>query len=76
LESTDVDEEYKAELRRRRAVQNPVELNHRLNEAVRLLLKLNQENPYGKKTSCKEGCRVPAAWFQLGFYFGQPPFFG
>jgi hypothetical protein len=34
MESPDVSEECKAELLRRRAGYNPVELNRRLNEAV------------------------------------------
>jgi hypothetical protein len=61
LASPDVSEESKSELRRRRAGQNPVELNHRLNEAVALLLKLNREKMYGEKTPCQGGGQVPAA---------------
>jgi hypothetical protein len=52
MESPDVSEECKAELLRRRAGNNPVELNRRLNEAVERLLKLNREKEYSEKGSC------------------------
>jgi hypothetical protein len=42
LESADVSEESKAELRSRRALQNPIALKHALNEARQKLLKLSQ----------------------------------
>jgi hypothetical protein len=42
MESPDISEERKAELRRRRAGHNPVELNRKLNVAVEKLLKLNR----------------------------------
>jgi hypothetical protein len=60
-ESPDVSVECKAELERRRAGQNPVELNRNLNEAVVRLLKINREKLYGEKTSCQEDGRAPAA---------------
>jgi hypothetical protein len=60
-ESPEVSEEYKAELERRRAVQNPVELNRNLNEAVGLLLKMNREKVYCEKASCQENGQAPAA---------------
>jgi hypothetical protein len=53
MESPDVSEESKAGLRRRRAGQNPVELNRSLNEAAGLLLKRNREKQYDEKTSCQ-----------------------
>jgi hypothetical protein len=61
IASPDVPEESKAELGRRRAGQNPVELNRRLNEAVGQLLKLNREKMYGEKTSCQGDDQAPAA---------------
>jgi hypothetical protein len=61
LASSDVSEESKAELRRGRAGQNPVELNRRLNDAVGQLLKLNREKRYGEKTPCQGDDRAPAA---------------
>jgi hypothetical protein len=41
--SPDTSEECKAELRRRRALYNPVELNRKLNGAIENLLKLIRE---------------------------------
>ena len=61
MESPDVSPESKAELHRRRAGQNPVELNCNLNEAAGQLLKLNREKRYGEKTSCKEGGQTTVA---------------
>jgi transposase InsO family protein len=61
MESPDVSSESKAELQRRRAEQNPVELNGRLNEAVGELLKINREKLYSEKTSCKGDGQTPAA---------------
>jgi len=61
MASPDVSPECKAELERRRAEQNPVELNRRLNEAVQRLLKINREKLYAKKTSCQEDGQAPAA---------------
>jgi len=54
IESPDVSPECKEELRCRRSQQNPVDLNHCLNEAVRRLLKINEEKLYLKKTSSQE----------------------
>ncbi|MDR2210196.1 MAG: hypothetical protein LBO65_01820 [Spirochaetaceae bacterium] len=60
--SADISEESKAELRRRRALYNPVELNRRLNKAVEQLLKLNREKGYTGNPPCPGGGgRVPAA---------------
>ncbi|MDR1307735.1 MAG: hypothetical protein LBK74_09205, partial [Treponema sp.] len=59
--SPDISEESKAELRRGKTEQNPVEMNRRLNEAVGLLLKTNREKRYGEKTSCQEDGQAPAA---------------
>jgi hypothetical protein len=53
MESPAVSPESKAELRHRRAGQNPVEINRSLNEAVGRLLKLNREKVYIEKTSCQ-----------------------
>jgi hypothetical protein len=61
MESPDISEKCKVELERRRAGQNPVELNRNLNEAVALLLKTNREKLYGEQTSCQEKGRAPAA---------------
>ena len=61
MESPDISPENKAELQRRRAGQNPVELNRTLNEAVGVLLKLNREKRYGEKTSFKEGGQATVA---------------
>jgi hypothetical protein len=61
MESSDVSAECKAELQRRKAEQNPVELNRNLNEAVRLLLKTNREKLYREQTSCQEDGQAPAA---------------
>jgi hypothetical protein len=61
MESPDISEQSKAELRRRRAGQNPVELNRGLNEAVGRLLQLNREKLYGEKTSCQGDGQAPAA---------------
>ena len=61
MKSPDISSECKAELERRRAGQNPVELNRKLNEAVRLLLKTNMEKLYGEKTSCQGDGQAPAA---------------
>jgi len=61
MESPDVSLESKAELLRRRGVQNPVELNRKLNEAVGVLLKTNMEKMYGGKTSCQGDGQAPAA---------------
>ena len=54
LESPDVSDECKAELRRRKSLQNPVELNRNLNEAVEKLLKLNRQKVYDTDASCQE----------------------
>jgi hypothetical protein len=62
MESPDISEESKAELRRRRALYNPVELNRRLNEAVEHLLKLNREKGYTGNPPCQGGGgQAPAA---------------
>jgi hypothetical protein len=61
METPDVSAECKAELERRRAGQNPVELNRNLNEAVVRLLKMNREKLYGEKISCQGKGRAPAA---------------
>ena len=50
LESS-IGEEYKIELRHRRELINPVELNRRLNEAVDNLLKINRDKIYNSNTS-------------------------
>jgi hypothetical protein len=60
LESPDVPPECKAELRRRKAGQNPVELNRSLNNAVALLLKTNREKIYDEKISCQENDQAVA----------------
>ena len=61
MESPDISAECKAELERRKAEQNPVELNRNLNEAVTVLLKINLEKMYHKKTSCQGDDQAPAA---------------
>jgi hypothetical protein len=54
LESPDVSAECKAELRRRKALYNPVVLNLSLNEAVERLLRINREKVYAQEVSCQE----------------------
>jgi hypothetical protein len=61
MESADVSPESKAELAYRKTLQNPVELNRKLNEAVGRLLKINREKLYGETTSCQEDRQAPAA---------------
>ncbi|MDR0760756.1 MAG: transposase, partial [Treponema sp.] len=61
MESPDISEECKGELRRRRAGQNPVALNRKLNEAVGVLLKINREKDKVKQASCQEDGRAGAA---------------
>jgi hypothetical protein len=55
LEPPDILEEYKAELRRRRDLNNPVELNRMLNGAAEKLLKLNREKYCTGNTPSQEG---------------------
>jgi hypothetical protein len=45
-----VSDDCKAELKRRRSSQNPVELNNELNRAVERLLKLNRKKASMKQT--------------------------
>ena len=61
LESPDISEDCKRELRRRRDAHNPVELNRKLNEAVEKLLKQNREKVYSGNTPCQGGGQAPAA---------------
>jgi hypothetical protein len=61
MEWPDISQECKAELRRGKAMYNPVELNRRLNEAVEKLLKINREKGYTGKTSCQGDGQAPAA---------------
>ena len=61
IKSPDVSAECKAELQRRRAEQNPVELNGNLNDAIQRLLKINFEKKYHEKTSCQGDGQAPAA---------------
>ena len=60
LESPEVSDECKAELKRRKGEQNPVELNTKLNEAVDRLLKLNREKASMKQTSGQEAEQAEA----------------
>jgi hypothetical protein len=60
MELPDISEDGKAELLRRKAGNNPVELNRRLNEAVERILKINREKEYGEKASCQEDGQVQA----------------
>jgi hypothetical protein len=55
-----VSEKSKAELKRRKDGQNPVELNARLNQAVERLLKLNREKASMKQASGQEAEQVQA----------------
>jgi hypothetical protein len=43
MESSELDTRYKNELRKRKAEQNPVVLNRKLNKAVERLLQINQK---------------------------------
>jgi hypothetical protein len=54
LESPDISPECKFELRRRKALYNPVVLNNGLNEAVERLLQINREKGYAQDASCQE----------------------
>jgi hypothetical protein len=58
--------------RRRKAQYNPVEINRKLNKAVKRLLKLNGEKRFDGNTPGQ----APAASFRLDFVSGQPPLFG
>jgi hypothetical protein len=53
MESPDVSDESKAELKRRKDAQNPVELNRKLNEAVDKLLQINSEKDKVKQGQAK-----------------------
>jgi hypothetical protein len=55
IESPHVSDEVKAELVRRKAAQNPVELNRLLNEAVERLLQINREKDRVKQQPLVEG---------------------
>ena len=61
IKSPDISAECKAELQRRRAGQNPVELNASLNGAIKRLLKINLEKKYHEKASCQGDGQAPAA---------------
>jgi hypothetical protein len=54
LESAEVSEKSKAELRRRKNGSDPVALNSQLNRAIQRLLKLNGEKGTVKQSSVKE----------------------
>jgi hypothetical protein len=54
MESPDVSDESKAELRKRKSEQNPVALNRQLNEAVERLLQINREKNTVKQPSAEE----------------------
>ena len=60
LESSEVSDECKAELKRRKDGQNPVVLNTKLNEAVERLLKLNREKARMKQASGEEAGQAEA----------------
>jgi hypothetical protein len=60
LESDEVSEESKAELRRRKDAYNPVELNERLNRAVERLLNINGEKGKVKQASSEEAGQAEA----------------
>jgi hypothetical protein len=61
MESSHVSQESKDELRHRKSVQNPVELNRNLNKAIENLLKINREKLYIELTSCQENNQAQAA---------------
>ena len=60
LASPLVSGESKAELKRRKDGQNPVELNARLNQAVERLLKINREKASMRQTSGQEAEQAQA----------------
>jgi hypothetical protein len=60
LESPDVSEESKAELRRRKALYNPAVLNAAVNKAVKRLLKINGEKGQDGTPPLSEGQAVVA----------------
>jgi hypothetical protein len=61
MESPDVSEESKAELRRRKAEQNPVELNRELNDAIDRLLRKHFEKCRMEEASEKAAEQACAA---------------
>jgi hypothetical protein len=61
LESAQVSEESKAELKRRKSGQDPVALNTALNKAVERLLKINREKASMKQASCQEAEQTEAS---------------
>jgi hypothetical protein len=60
LESAEVSEESKAELIRRKGVQDPMALNTGLNKAVEKLLKINGEKARMKQACCQEAGQAEA----------------
>ncbi|MDR0403101.1 MAG: transposase family protein [Treponema sp.] len=60
LESPDVSEESKAELRRRKSLYNPAALNAALNKSVTQLLKINREKRQDSIPPLSEGQAVVA----------------
>jgi hypothetical protein len=61
LESPDISAECKAELRRRKALYNPSELNTRLNAAADKLLRINGEKRQNNQSSCQGDARPETA---------------
>jgi hypothetical protein len=61
LDSPDISDECKAELRRRKAAYNPSELNTRLNAAVESLLRINREKGQNKQFPCQGNARPETA---------------
>jgi hypothetical protein len=61
LESPDVNEECKAELRRRKALYNPSVLNSLLNWAVEYLLRTNREKGQDNQAPCQGDTQPGAA---------------
>ena len=69
LESADVCEADKAELRQRRAALNPVEVNRRLNEAVALLLDIKPQKTVRWKNPMSWGRSGPRSLISARFWF-------
>jgi hypothetical protein len=67
MESPEVSEECKVELRRRKAGCNPVELNRKLSEAVGPLLKPNREKSMVKEPPVRR--MVGPRWPDFGQVF-------
>jgi hypothetical protein len=67
LDSPDISDECKTELRRRKATHNPSELNTRLNAAADKLLRINDEKRQNNPCPCQGDARPETARNKAGF---------